>query len=220
MAADRKGFLERVAAATALPPRVGLVPAGFAPHAPEPPWLKRLRGTYRAVFDNPRDDGAGIARAWIWMNQCRSILGSSDEECSTAVVLRHGGITLAMNDAFWAEYQITQGPSSPENPTIPGRNPQLAAAMKGAITTFPPPARPFVEGIGLDALIDRGGVVLGCEFAFYGMISRVMQHDRLDEGTARIRATGYLLPGVTLVPSGFFALALAQQQGCSFVTNI
>jgi hypothetical protein len=41
-------------------------------------WPGKIQGTHRAVFDNPRDDGTAV------------------------VVLRHGAVTLAMNDAFWA----------------------------------------------------------------------------------------------------------------------
>ena len=41
----------------------------------------------------------------------------------------------------------------------------------------------------------------------------------LFEADAREKALGHLVPGISLVPSGFLALAAAQQQGCSFVTN-
>ena len=182
-------------------------------------WLSRIRGTHRAVFDNPRDDGTGLIRAWIWLNQCQSLLGAAADDCTAVVVLRHGAVTLAMNDAFWAKYEIALSGSTAEKPNIPKRNPQMAAAMVESMGMFPPPARTFAQGLGLDALIARGGIVVACEFAFWGVTQRVQGRDKSIEAEARERALAHLVPGISLVPSGFLALAAAQQHGCSFVTN-
>jgi hypothetical protein len=184
------------------------------------PWLKRIRGDHRAVFDNPRDDGTGVIRAWIWLNQCRGVLGAKDDECTAVVIMRHGGVTLAMNDAFWEKYELTLSGGTPDKPNIPKKNPRMAAVMKEDMSGYPPPARRWAEGVGLDALLTRGAIVLACEFAFWGLVSRVMNRDKVEEAAAREIAVAHLLPGVSLVPSGFFALAACQQQGCSFVTNV
>ena len=182
-------------------------------------WIAKIRGTYRAVFDNPRDDGTGLIRAWIWLNQCQSLLGAAGDDCTAVVVLRHGAVTLAMNDAFWARYELALSGSTAEKPNVPKRNPQMAAAMVDSMGMFPAPARTFAQGLGLDALIARGGIVLACEFAFWGITQRVQKRDKSTEAEARERALAHLVPGVSLVPSGFLALAAAQQHGCSFVTN-
>jgi hypothetical protein len=182
-------------------------------------WIAKIRGTHRAVFDNPRDDGTGLIRAWIWLNQCQSVLGAAGDDCTAVVVLRHGAVTLAMNDAFWAQYELALSGSTAEKPNIPKRNPQMAAAMVDSMGMFPPPARTFAQGLGLDALIARGGLVVACEFAFWGVTQRVQNRDKTTEAEARERALAHLVPGVSLVPSGFLALAAAQQHGCSFVTN-
>jgi len=218
--ADRRDFLGSLLAA-------GVVTRGdvFSDRLPEPlsvalPWLKRIRGDYRTVFDNPRDDATGIIRAWIWLNQCQGILNAKDDECTAVVILRHGGVTLAMNDAFWDRYELTLSGGTPEKPNIPKRNPKLAAVMKEDMSGYPPPARPWAEGVGLDSLLGRGAIVLACEFAFWGLISRVMGRDKIEEAAAREVAMSHLLPGVSLVPSGFFALAACQRQGCAFVTNV
>ena len=182
-------------------------------------WIAKIRGTYRAVFDNPRDDGTGLIRAWIWLNQCQSLLGAAGDDCTAVVVLRHGAVTLAMNDAFWARYELALSGSTAEKPNVPKRNPQMAAAMVDSMGMFPPPARTFAQGLGLDALLARGGIVVACEFAFWGVTQRVQNRDKSTEAEARERALAHLVPGVSLVPSGFLALAAAQQHGCSFVTN-
>jgi hypothetical protein len=95
----------------------------------------------------------------------------------------------------------------------------MTPAMVDAMGMFPPPGRAFAQGLGLDALIARGGIVLACEFAFWGVTQRVQNRDKTSEAEARERALAHLVPGVSLVPSGFLALAAAQQHGCSFVTN-
>ena len=196
-------------------PAVPSLPQG----SPGLPWLSAIRGAHRAVFDNPRDDGTGLIRGWIWLNQCRAVFGARPEDCTAVVVLRHGAVTLGMNDAFWSQYELTLSGSTPDKPNMPKRNPQMAAAMTEAMAMFPPPARGYAEGLGLDSLLARGGIVVACEFAFWGITQRVMNRDKLGEAEAREKALSYLVPGVTLVPSGFMALAAAQEKGCSFVTN-
>jgi hypothetical protein len=199
--------------------------ASSHPQSPIPipqslPWLAKVRGTHRAVFDNPRDDGTGLIRAWIWLNQCQSLLGAAADDCTAVVVLRHGAVTLAMNDTFWARYELALSGSTAEKPNIPKRNPQMASAMVDSMGMFPAPAKTFAQGLGLDALIARGGIVVACEFAFWGVTQRVLNRDKSTEAEARERALAHLVPGVSLVPSGFLALAVAQQHGCSFVTNV
>ena len=228
MSTDRREFLGALAGVG-----IGLGMTGAGPSRSSPPfpglpqsspaqglpWLGQIRGAHRAVFDNPRDDGTGPIRAWIWLNQCRGVLGATPEDCTAVVVLRHGGVALAMNDAFWSQYELPLSGSTPEKPNIPKRNPQMASAMVEMMGSFPPPARTWAEGLGLDALIARGGIVVACEFAFWGIVQRVINRDKVTETEAREKALGHLVSGVSLVPSGFLALAAAQQQGCSFVTN-
>jgi hypothetical protein len=221
MPGDRRDFLGSLLAVSLAGKVEGTSPN---PQSPLPipqamSWLSKIRGTHRAVFDNPRDDGTGLIRAWIWLNQCQSVMGAAGDDCTAVVVLRHGAVTLAMNDAFWAQDELAMSGSTPEKPNIPKRNPQMAAAMVDSMGMFPPPARALAQGLGLDALIARGGIVVACEFAFWGITQRVLNRDKSTEAEARERALAHLVPGVSLVPSGFLALAAAQQQGCSFVTN-
>jgi hypothetical protein len=162
----------------------------------------------------------GILRAWIWLNQCRALLDAKEKDCSAVLVLRHAGATLAMNDTFWDRYEVPMSSSTAEKPNIPRHHPQMAAVLKDLGASLPTPARAWSEGVGLDALIARGGIVVVCEFAFWYVMSRIMTHDKVDESRAREIAEAHLLPGVTLAPSGFFALAASQEHGCSFVTNV
>jgi hypothetical protein len=59
--------------------------------------------------------------------------------------------------------------------------------------------------------------VLGCNLAFsFEMVPKFKQAGMTDEA-ARAEALTHLLPGVTLMPSGFFAISRAQEAGCQYV---
>lgn len=182
-------------------------------------WIRRIRGRHRAVFDSPGVDGTGVIRAWIWMSQCRAAFGSRDGDCSAVVVLRHGGVMLALNDASWERWELqANNPETGKREPLK-RNPlgpeSAAAMMRGS----PPSARAMAEGLGIEALIARGGIVLACEFAFEGLAAQIAKKESVETARAAELARAGLLPGITLVPSGFFALQVAQQKGCSFVTH-
>jgi len=74
-------------------------------------------------------------------------------------------------------------------------------------------------GMGLETLIGRGAIVLGCEFAFEGLVGQIAKKEGVEADKAAELARAGMIPGVTLVPSGFFALQVAQQKGCTFVTH-
>lgn len=70
-------------------------------------WVKRLTGKYRAIFDVPEiDSGYGVWRASIWGKQYQEVLGAKPNELSSVLVLRHNGIQLAMQQAYWDKYGI------------------------------------------------------------------------------------------------------------------
>lgn len=220
MGADRREFLGSLLAVGVTGALGGPAELAAEVTSRDTGWLKRIRGKHRAVFDNPSDDGTGVIRAWIWQRQCEEVLGAKPHDCTAVVVLRHAGVRLAMDDGYWDKYELAMSGSTPEKPNIPKHNPQMAAVVAQAGSAmYPPPAKPWIQGMGLDALLAKGAVVVACEFAFWAMINRVVQREKVDEARAREIAGSHLVPGVSLVPSGFFALAAAQNKDCAFVTN-
>jgi hypothetical protein len=238
MTNDRRGFLERLVAGSALAAGLGVPEAahaaelgGLQPDAPagdlkplsntrwDLSWIKRIRGKHRAVFDNPGVDGTGIIRGWIWMNQCRAAFGSKDDDCTAVVVLRHGAVALALTDASWErwEFQAMNHDTGKREPLK--YNPLLSAGVGKMMSGSPPSARAMAEGLGLETLIQRGAIVLGCEFAFEGLVGQIAKKEGVEADKAAELARAGMMPGITLVPSGFFALQVAQQKGCTFVTH-
>lgn len=70
-------------------------------------WCDRVTGRVRAVFDSPEiSDGAAMFRAQLWRDQHKEVYGTAPAEASAVLVVRHGGIPLAMNDAYWQRFEI------------------------------------------------------------------------------------------------------------------
>src|SRR5690606_32520252 len=70
-------------------------------------WPSRLTGTVRTVFDVPEvESGYGVWRASIWSRQYETVLQTRPRDMSTALVLRHNAIVLAMQQEFWDRYAI------------------------------------------------------------------------------------------------------------------
>ncbi|MBX3175346.1 MAG: hypothetical protein KF709_13105 [Gemmatimonadaceae bacterium] len=170
-------------------------------------WPQQLTGRVRSVFDVPEvERGYGVWRATIWAKQYEGVMGVPFAQLSTALVLRHNGIVLAMKQEFWDRYGVA-------NPTIEhpltGKVITKNPALLGEGDGVPEPYASFA----LPHFIARGGVVLACDAALRMlMVPLVVVKDGVSAEEARERAIAGLIPGVRLQPSGIFAALLAQQQ--------
>jgi hypothetical protein len=220
---NRREFLGRVTAGAAL---FGAMPLSIAemrralarPITPtqeqwDLSWVNRITGKHKALFDVPEiESGYGVWRATVWTNQYNQVLGVNPNDLTAIVVLRHNGIWLAMQQAFWDRYgtgkqmnvlhPVTQKPTN--------LNPVLLTAASGEVPVA-------FDAVALDKFIGRGGIALGCALAFDDVIETVRTRDGVSADEARKRALGYLVPGVTLQPSGVFAAIRAQEAGCTYL---
>ncbi|MGQ0642382.1 MAG: hypothetical protein ACT4P6_16665 [Gemmatimonadaceae bacterium] len=176
-------------------------------------WANRLTGKHKAVFDVPEvESGYGVWRASIWANQYRDVLGVKPNDTATVLILRHNGIVLAMQQAFWDKHKIgeTKKVMHPVTTQPTDRNPVLLASSRNEI-----PAN--FDAFALDRFIARGGVVLACNLALQDCVDLIQKADSVTPEEARRRAIALLVPGVILQPSGVFAAVKAQEAGCSYV---
>jgi len=219
MSHDRREFLGRLAVGAVGASALGIVgfPAGLAASpavAPTSPtgaawdtsWAARLTGRVRTVFDVPEvESGFGVWRASIWAAQYRQVLGMAESDLSTALVLRHNAIVLAMQQAAWDRYGLAElsKASHPltDEPTRP--NPALIGAEDGL-------GQPHAS-FALPEFLKRGGVALACDLALAVIAAHMAKVDRVSDAVAKERAVAALVPGVTLQPSGVFAVLYAQQ---------
>ena len=223
MPGDRRNFLGRLATGAAVAAgAIGLDPKHLSAEAPVRPvsdkwdmsWIDRVNGKFRAVFDSPKiQDGGELWRAAVWRNQIIDVYGVKDPEVNPVLVIRHAGIPLVMNDAFWARHKI--GKKRKVKDPITGKNAEMnpIGGMEGRKDI---PA--WMADSSIPKFIARGGIVLGCNFAFGMLVQLETEADKEHPKEARDRALSYLIPGVILQPSGFFALLEAQRAGCPLFT--
>lgn len=224
MSGDRRSFLGRLATGAAV--AAGALGIDAARLNAEPAlrpvsdkwdmsWADRVNGKFRAVFDSPKiEEGGEIWRAATWRNQIIEVYGVKDPEVNPVLVIRHAGIPLVMNDAFWARHNIGKkrkvkdpltGKTAEHNPIGPNDwRKEIPSWMGDSL---------------IPKFVERGGIVLACNFAFGLMVHLESEVDKEHAKEARERALSYLLPGVILQPSGFFALLEAQRAGCQVFTG-
>jgi hypothetical protein len=220
MGNSRRDFLGRLAAGTALAAgAVGASPGRLDAEAGPRPvsdkwdmsWCDRITGKFRGVFDSPKlEDGGEIFRAAIWQTQVTEVYGVKDEDVNSVLVIRHGGIPLAMDDAFWARHQIgkKRKVKDPWTGKTSVANPIRSYAGKTGVP-------PSMAATSLEGYMARGGIVLACNFAFGMMVHMESELTKeTDRAAVRTRLLSNLVPGIILQPSGFFALLEAQRAGC------
>ena len=176
-------------------------------------WVKRLTGKYRAIFDVPEiDSGYGVWRASIWARQYQEVLGAKPNELSSVVVLRHNGIQLAMQQAYWDKYGIGKEKNVLHPITQQGtdRNPALLASSRGEVPAM-------FDDAALDRYIARGGIALACNLALQDVVEASQKKENASAEEARKQAIAFLVPGVILQPSGVFAALHAQDAGCKYL---
>jgi hypothetical protein len=167
-------------------------------------WTRKLTGKYRAVFDGPAIGGAAD-RAMMWRSQYATVFGLAPAKMTPVVVIRHMGIPMVMNDAYWDEFNPGRpaGRGGPPVAAVPDDSTR-AQANTGGHGGNPNRA-------GIEQVIAAGGVVLACNVAFSTIVIKYKGSD------AREKAIANMIPGIILQPSGPFALMRAQDEGCHYM---
>ena len=219
MSSDRRNFLGHFAALGA---GGVLLPSALEAAGPEPvqgtnwdmSWRDKVAGDFRAVFDTPEiTEGVGLWRAADWKRTVRQVYGDAAKDVSAVLVIRHNAIPMIMNHAFWERHGIGEE----EKITVP--------RSETFVTWNPWVSRETASDAGgsggrgmptLDGFIADGGIILACNYAFGFMVSKEAQKAGVQSREARPATLEYLVPGVILQPSGFFATIEAQRAGCQF----
>jgi hypothetical protein len=219
---DRRQFLGRAAAGAlfgAMPLSLNemtrVVAATGAPSEEkwDLSWVGRITGKHKAVFDVPEiESGYGVWRATLWTNQYNQVLGVPPRDLSAVLVIRHNGIWLGMQQAFWDKYGVGKDKNvlHPITQQVTDRNPVLLSSARSEVPEM-------FDGVALDKFIARGGIALACNLAFDDVVELVKTKDAVDAEEARKRALAQLVPGVVLQPSGVFAAIRAQEAGCTYL---
>lgn len=206
-ATPRRDFLGRVAAGmaaaglgVAIPGTLEAESMGADPALDA--WFGKIKGKHKIVFDAP-EPNSGMSGIWprVYLN---TMAATYPGESTAVVILRHGGLALAMGDALWSKYPIGQMFSIKEGDSPAKRNPYAK------ITGLP------IDGLGISELITGGVLVGACDVALTVYSSGAAKEMGLDPATVKKEWVAGLLPGVQVVPSGVMAVARAQELGCTY----
>lgn len=209
------GSAAAMAAAPLLP--VADAAAGQAPAGTDDwdmSWVTRLRGEHRLAFDAPEiSDGLALIQARNWMVGNAEVYGARDDQMTAVLVIRHNAVPMVMNDAMWERHALGEVVSlnDPRTGAAARRNPFINI-REGDRTMI------YSDG-GLDTLIDRGAVVLACNLALRNRAGAYARRAGRPAAEVHAELLANLLPGVTVMPNGIFALGRAQQAGCGYMRS-
>jgi intracellular sulfur oxidation DsrE/DsrF family protein len=216
----RRGFLGSVATGAAamglatltsplqqLHANTGL--AGTNPNDPEQVF-RNLKGKHRIVYDVPEAVGMFPfvwSRIFLLTNMAT---GTPEKENNVVVVLRHTGIPYAFEDRLWAKYNF--GEFFKVQDAQKSRNP----FWKPAKGTYKVPGFGAVD-IGINELQDSGVQFVVCNAAITVYSAAYAEQHNLDAAVVKKDWESGLLPGITVVPAGVWALGRAQENKCAYV---
>jgi hypothetical protein len=165
-------------------------------------WFGKIKGKHKMVFDAP-EPNSGMVAIWprVYLN---TMAEAYPGEATAVVVLRHGGLPLAMGDAMWAKYPLGETFQVKDGESFAKRNPYAT------ITGLP------IPGLGIAELMKSGVLVGACDVALTVYSAGVAQKMGLDPAAVKNDWVAGLLPGVQIVPSGVLAVARAQELGCAY----
>jgi len=208
----RRGFLGSVAAAAVglgaaslMPPAAHALAAASSTVDPKlEAWFGKLTGKHKTVFDAPEPND-GMAAIWPRVYLNTTLATYPGETTSAMIILRHGGLGLAFQDAIWAKYPIS------EMFNVKPGGKTVTANPYASITGLP------IPGLGIAELL-KGGVLVGaCDVALTVYSSNAAGKMGMDPAAVRKEWVDGLIPGIQIVPSGVFAAARAQELGANYI---
>ena len=216
----RRGFLARLAAGSvalglgAIPSPLraatGNSPRGDGRGVPSPDdWLAGAKGKHRQVLDavSP-NNGMSLIWSMVFLNTHNQASKLADKDLTAVTVLRHDAIPIGFQDSIWKKYKLGEAfkVTDPATNAPAERNP-FFHPKKGEL---------MLPGMEVETLLGRGVVFGVCNLAttlFSGMRADAIGVPK-DEAYKEWAAA--LIPGMTLVPSGIWAVNNAQEHGCSY----
>jgi intracellular sulfur oxidation DsrE/DsrF family protein len=173
-------------------------------------WMTKIKGKHRQVFDAMEvNSGFPLVMTRIWLMTNTQADKTPEKDLSAVVVLRHASIPMTLNDAIWAKYKLGEMFNVTDGLTSkPAERNVFATAKDFALPPFPDAA--------VDRLVASGVLFCACNMAllhYSGVVADKMQMDKTAVYNEWVAA---LLPGMTKVPSGVFAVGRAQDHECRY----
>ena len=219
----RRSFIGQLAGGAAALAGFGFAPPLFAGESPLVPrtegpwddsWTAKLDGKkLRTVFDAPQVNSAlALHQANAVIENYRDVAGITEKDLGLVVVIRHRAIPMAFNDSIWEKYNagVDLKLNDPTTGEPAKRNPFLNVAKDDKHGMVGPET-------SLKSLYDRGVIFLGCNNAAMGWAYMLAKKAGTKVEDVRAELKANLIPGMTLLPTGIFAVVRAQNVGCSYM---
>ena len=195
-------------------------PATFSPVSSSPgqwdlSWLSRLAtATDRAVFDWPSlgdpADPLVLEIAARYLDNCETAYAPQKYEARVVLNIRTQAVSAALDDATWDRHAL--GVEYNVNDPVTHK-----AAVRNPFWHRAPDPLPGVALPTLPDLLERGAIVLVCDFALGHLAKRLADKTGRQSAEVHQELRNGFVPGAFAVPSGIFGLAKAQNAGCAFV---
>ncbi len=215
----RRGFLARLAAGSvalglsAIPSQLRAATAGQslgnARGSSPDDWLAGVKGKHRQVLDAVSvNNGMSLVWSMVFLNTHNQASKLADKDLSAVTVLRHEAIPIAYTDEIWKKYKLGEAfdVTDPVTKKPAERNPFFHPG-KGEL---------LLPGMEVETLLSRGVIFGVCNLAttvYSGMRADAIG---VPKEEAYKEWVGALIPGMTLVPSGIWAVNNSQEHGCSY----
>jgi hypothetical protein len=210
---ERRDFIGLAAAmaaigvSAALP--VGTAAAATGPSTDFTRWLDSIPGKQRIVLDM-REPNGGLAFpwAWVWLFTAPQAYGVPESDLGAAIVLRHNGIPVALDDSAWKKYKLGEffKIDDPETGKPAVRNPYYQRMYE-----------PFPPDMAMQKLIDRGVRVIACDMAIHLLSGEIAKHMGMKHEDVKADWNAAVLPNVAHAPSGVVACQGAVARGCTYL---
>jgi hypothetical protein len=178
-------------------------------------WMNTLAtATDRAVFDWPSlgdpADPQVLYFAERYLDNCKAAYAPGKYDARVVLNIRTQAVAAALNDATWERFALGKeyNVNDPVSRKEAARNPFWHRAPDPAPGVFPPT---------LADLLDRGAIILVCDFALGHLSERLARKVNREAAQVHAELRSGFVRGAFAVPSGIFGLAKAQNAGCAYI---
>lgn len=203
----RRAFMDRM---LALGAAVGIGTLPRAVHAqaaasdPDDAWMRRLTGKHKQVFPVPSTETNVLGHTRNWLNAWRDAYHVPDADLTPVIVIYARAVPMAFTDQAWTTFGLGERSGVKDGDAPARRN------------VFRTGGGDLPADASLDALMARGAVVLLCNNSFNHTAHELAAATRRPQDEVRAQLTGWIVPGITVVPAAVVAIGQAQEHGCTF----
>jgi hypothetical protein len=176
-------------------------------------WVPRITAPRRVVFDCAEiEEGVVLHHARTTLANYADVERTTDADWNVVLTIRHAAVPMLAHDVLWGKYAHLGKSTRLRDPATgkrATRNPFLNANVRETDRY----ALIWPDG-GLDTLVRRGAIVLGCGLALRRLARELSEDTKQDPKLVHAELLANLVPGAYVMPSGIFATLRAEDAGC------